>query len=202
MAGGTLTRKQIIATIEAYDAEIQALQDSKRDTYDEQRAALTAADGKEVARAEIDGLKKAVQRRRQVARHGVDAVEQQDALVEEILAEVANAPRATRESAKTVPVSSEARVRADRSAWPDRQHEPATAPTPQSNVAAAVEAQPLDTAEELQPGSSAPHYKPGNGRVGAMPASAGAPGGQESGTLDSLPANANFAAVPFKGTIQ
>lgn len=125
-----LTRKQIIDTIEAYDAEIQALQDSKRDTYEEQRAALTAADGKEVARAEIDGLKKAVQRRRQVAKHGVEAVEQKDALVEEILAEVANAPRATRESAKTVPIT-----------------EPATAPTPQS-VAAAVEAQPLGIAGE------------------------------------------------------
>lgn len=113
-----LTRKQIIDNVEALDAEIEALQQSKRETYEDHRANLVATDGKEVAKAEIEGLKKAVQRRRQVSKHGVEAVEQKDALVEEILAEVANAPRATR-VASDVPI----------------EHEPAD-PTP-SGVAAA-----------------------------------------------------------------
>lgn len=83
-----LTRKQLIDTIEGYDAEIEALQQSKRETYDEHRANLLGNMGKDQVRDEIDALKKAVQRRRQIAKHGVQVVEDKDALVEEILAEV------------------------------------------------------------------------------------------------------------------
>jgi hypothetical protein len=82
------SRKQLVDTIEGYDAEIEALQKSKRETYDAQRADLIGNMGKDQVRDEIDALKKAVQRRRQITKHGVQVVEDKDALVEEILAEV------------------------------------------------------------------------------------------------------------------
>ncbi len=105
-----LSRKQIIDNIEALDAEIDALQESKRETYADHRAALVDEAGKDKARDEIEALKKAVQRRRQIAKHGVEVVEEKDALVEEILSEVeaaTRAPRATPAIAQSVPTDHE-----------------------------------------------------------------------------------------------
>jgi len=95
----TVTRKSLADTIDGYDDEIAALQESKRETFQSYREDL-AEHGidKDGIRAEVEAVKKAIKRRRLVAEKSAEAVENADALADEIFAEISpsRAPRATR----------------------------------------------------------------------------------------------------------
>lgn len=95
----SFTRKTLADAIDAYDADIEILQQSKRETFTEYREQL-AEEGRDrdAVKDEIAAFKAAMKRRRAVAKEGNEAVEDQAALVDEIFVEItaARAPRATR----------------------------------------------------------------------------------------------------------
>lgn len=101
------TRKSLADHLDAYDEEIAFLQDSKREMLNDYREQLAAKGwGKARIKTEVDGLKVAMRRRRAVNRQGNDAVEEADAIADEIFAEItaiARAPRATRENIEEFP---------------------------------------------------------------------------------------------------
>lgn len=95
-----ITRKSLADEIDVYDQSIADLNGGKKDCFDAYRDQMIAAGmSKPNIKLEIDAVKTAIKRRRAVAKDG-HAVEEKDALVEEIFEEitiVARAPRATRE---------------------------------------------------------------------------------------------------------
>ncbi len=93
-----LTRKALADAIDAYDDEITALQDSKRETYAEYRDELADRMGKDEIKVELEATKAAIKRRRAIREKGEETVDHRDALVDEIFTEItaARAPRATR----------------------------------------------------------------------------------------------------------
>ncbi|MHA6731774.1 hypothetical protein [Devosia sp. A369] len=96
----SFTRKTLADAIDAYDADIEILQQSKRETFADYREQL-AGEGrdKDMVKDEIAAFKAAMKRRRAVAKEGSEAVEDQVALVDVIFDEItaARATRATRE---------------------------------------------------------------------------------------------------------
>lgn len=95
----SFTRKSLAETIEAYDADIEKLQQSKRETFSDYRDQLgLEGRDKDAVKAEIAAFKSAMKRSRAVAKKGEEAVEEQDDLVDEIFIEItaARAPRAAR----------------------------------------------------------------------------------------------------------
>lgn len=94
-----LTRKTLAETIEGYDAEIAALQLSKRTIYEDYRHQLAkSGHDKDQVKSEIEAFKLALRRKAAVAKSSDEAVNAKDDLVDEIFAEItaARAPRATR----------------------------------------------------------------------------------------------------------
>ena len=93
-----MTRGALADEIDDYDEQIAALQDSKRELYVAYRAQLKK-DGYEPAavRAQVEAFKVA-HRKRRAAVKNEQAVEEHDALVDEIYKEISSsrAPRATR----------------------------------------------------------------------------------------------------------
>jgi len=90
------TRKSLADYLDDYDAEIAKLQESKRDMMQDYRAQLVGKGfGKAAIKAEIEGFKVALRRRRAIKKKGEDEVEQADELADEIFVEItARAPRA------------------------------------------------------------------------------------------------------------
>lgn len=100
----TYTRKTLAAAIDEYDSQIEDLQDGKRDTFKEYRAALSAGGmDKEAVSKEIDAFKTALRKRRKI-KEDPQAVEAKDDLVDEILAELSAEPRAPRATRVATPV--------------------------------------------------------------------------------------------------
>ncbi len=91
------TRKSLADHLDSYDAEISALQDSKRETLSDYRAELAEKGfGKAQIKDEIEALKRAMRRRRAIAKTSEAEVEEADALADEIFIEITGpAPRAT-----------------------------------------------------------------------------------------------------------
>lgn len=84
-----MNRKQLAAEIDHLDRQVEALQIDKRETF----AAYREANGK----AECKAAQAAIKLRQKFAAGKRDEIEEHDALVFEILAEITdNAPRATR----------------------------------------------------------------------------------------------------------
>lgn len=94
----SFTRKSIADHLDSYDDEIAQLQASKRETLDDYRHQLAETGmTKPQIKSEIDALKIAMRRRRAIAKTSETAVEEADALADEIFAEItSNARRATR----------------------------------------------------------------------------------------------------------
>lgn len=92
------TRKSIADHLDSYDAEISDLQDSKRETLDDYRAQLGEKGfAKAQIKAEIEALKRAMRRRRAIAKTSEAEVDEADDLADEIFVEITSpAPRATR----------------------------------------------------------------------------------------------------------
>ncbi|MGN6768508.1 MAG: hypothetical protein ACTHJQ_01475 [Rhizobiaceae bacterium] len=92
------TRKSIADHLDSYDAEISALQDSKRETLDDYRVQLAEKGfAKAQIKAEVEALKRAMRRRRAIAKTSEAEVEEADDLADEIFVEITSpAPRATR----------------------------------------------------------------------------------------------------------
>lgn len=99
-----ITRKQIADDFDAIDQQVSDLNDHKRELLVSYRAQLTASGmGKDEIKSEVEAIKAAIKRRRAVAKEGALTVEEKDALVDEVFAEITSpAPRATR-VATTVP---------------------------------------------------------------------------------------------------
>lgn len=90
------TRKSLADHLDSYDDEIAELQKSKRMMFDDYRAQLVGLGwGKQAIKAEVEGLKVAMRRRRAVRKAGDEAVEEADAIADEIFVEITRAPRAT-----------------------------------------------------------------------------------------------------------
>jgi len=95
----TITRKSLADTVDGYDDEIAALQQSKRETFQSYREDLAERGiDKDEVKAEIEAVKKAIKRRRLINEKSEEAVEAADALADEIFAEISpsRARRATR----------------------------------------------------------------------------------------------------------
>lgn len=94
---GGYTRKSLADYLDSYDAEISALQDSKREMMQDYRGQLVEKGFvKAQIKDEIEALKRAMRRRRAVAKTSETAVDEADALADEIFAEISGpAPRAT-----------------------------------------------------------------------------------------------------------
>ena len=94
-----ITRKSLADEIDTYDQSIADLNQGKKDCFDAYREQMVAAGvAKENVRKEIDAVKAAIRRRRAVEKDEI-AVEEKDALVDEVFAEITartRAPRATR----------------------------------------------------------------------------------------------------------
>jgi hypothetical protein len=173
--------------------QIEALQDGKKDLY----AAIRDEHGKQTANA----LKRAVKLARMDSekRDEADALDTEAFRILGIIEGAARAPRATRAIASSVPVSSEAQVRAERSAWPDRQHEPAD-PDP-SGVAA--DSEPVGADQPVVPNAReggegatplpADIPEPDHGEAGVIPVAA-----SEPATEDAEQSSDASSVVPFR----
>jgi len=83
-------RRELADTIDEYDAIIADQNESKRDTFVCYRADLEKEGmAKDAIKLELAALKAAI-RKRQKARKDAGAVEEQDALAEEILSQIKN----------------------------------------------------------------------------------------------------------------
>lgn len=97
------TRKSIADYLDSYDDEIASLQESKREMMQDYRAQLAEKGfGKAAIKAEVDGLKIAMRRRRAIAKKGAEEVEQADAVADEIFLEITSASRATRHARENI----------------------------------------------------------------------------------------------------
>lgn len=96
--------REIADTIDAYDADLKILQDSKRDTFAGFRAELEACGfDKATVKAEVAALKSAIAKR---AKRRIDATaaDESEALAEMYLEAIdGNAPRATHAIAHSMP---------------------------------------------------------------------------------------------------
>ncbi len=91
-----ITRKSLADEIDILDTSIADLNGSKKDAFDAYRDQMIAAGvAKENVRKEIDAVKAAIRRRRAVKKDEL-AVEEKDALVDEVFAEITAASRAPR----------------------------------------------------------------------------------------------------------
>jgi hypothetical protein len=99
-----ITRKSLADTIDAYDEQSKEINDGKRETFESYRIQLANSGwSKDAIKSEVEAVKAAIRRRRLMLKDAA-AVEEKDALVEEVLAEITgHAPRATR-VATDVPV--------------------------------------------------------------------------------------------------
>lgn len=95
-----ITRKSLADEIDVYDQSIADLNGGKKDCFDAYRDQMVAAGmSKPNIKLEIDAVKAAIKRRRAIEKDQM-AVEEKDALVDEVFEEitaVARAPRAARE---------------------------------------------------------------------------------------------------------
>lgn len=112
-----ITRKSLADEIDVYDQSIADLNAGKKDCFDAYRDQMLGAGvAKPNVKIEIDAVKAAIKRRRDVAKDR-EAVEQKDALVDEIFYEITatpRAPRATRENIEEFrPVGSPEQVATD-----------------------------------------------------------------------------------------
>jgi len=90
-----MTRRALADAIDGYDNQITALQNAKRELYDTYRGQLSKAGYKPAAaKAEVEACKAAIRKRR-VAAKDQQAVEERDALLDEIFEEISS-PRARR----------------------------------------------------------------------------------------------------------
>ena len=81
-------RKECADAIDAYDEEISILNEGKRDTFASYRQRLVEeGHGPDAVKAELAALKAAIKRRRAVAKDSV-AVDQHDALTDEVFTEI------------------------------------------------------------------------------------------------------------------
>jgi hypothetical protein len=119
-----MTRGQLADEIDGYDEQIAVLQDAKRELYVAYRAQLKR-DGYEPAavRAQVEAFKVA-HRKRRAAVKNEQAVEEHDALVDEIYKEISSsrAPRATHareDEVVPLPVDPSSNKRKEASANPD-----------------------------------------------------------------------------------
>lgn len=91
-----ITRSGLADEIDTYDQSIADLNKGKKDCFDAYRDQMIKAGvAKENVRKEIEAVKAAIRRRRAAAKDAV-AVEEKDALVDEIFAEISAAARAPR----------------------------------------------------------------------------------------------------------
>ncbi len=92
-----ISRRSLADEVDSIDQSIADLNESKRELFESYRNQLSAAGAlKPAIKIEIEAAKAAIKRRRAVAKDEF-AVEEKDALVEEIFHEItARAPRATR----------------------------------------------------------------------------------------------------------
>jgi len=91
-----ITRKSLADEIDTYDQSIADLNVGKKDCFDAYRDQMVAAGvAKANIKAEIEAVKAAIRRRRAVAKDAF-AVEEKDALVDEIFHEITASPRAPR----------------------------------------------------------------------------------------------------------
>lgn len=111
------TRKSLADYLDSYDEEIASLQESKREMLQDYRAQLAEKGfGKSAIKAEIDGLKVAMRRRRAITKKGAEEVDQADAIADEIFLEItASARRDTRarENIEEFPLKADTRLGQD-----------------------------------------------------------------------------------------
>lgn len=190
-----ITRRSLSDTYDQHDTIIEAAQAAKRDATQAYRKQLDSQGmDKDSIKVEIDGFKVAYRRLVAIQKKGSDEVEHRDAIADEIFLEITapRAPRATR-----------VEIIDEFDAETGEFIEPHTAPSPQvvqadheSTEAGtarrdnSTEGEPAPVALNPEaaitpPASESPPVdafsEPGNGRLGAMPGSAGA---QSTGNVD------------------
>lgn len=93
----SFTRKSLADHLDSYDDEITELQNSKREMLNDYRAQLAGLGwGKQEIKSEIEGLKVAMRRRRAIKKVGDEAVEEADAIADEIFEEITRVARGAR----------------------------------------------------------------------------------------------------------
>ena len=93
-----ITRKSLADEIDLIEADIKALNDSKRACFDAYRDQIIGAGiAKPNIKAEIEAVKVAIKRRREAVKDE-NALIEKDELIDEVFHEITRAPRATREN--------------------------------------------------------------------------------------------------------